>query len=367
MTHTFELVRRATRLRVVAASCALLAILVGACNSDDKLAPEGTLAANLDGAVTDSLAPSDPLASTDSLTVTVDSLAVADDSLAVDEASDPAVTMEVSGIEASLASRRGTPYGTFGLWSGYTTLNRNHEPFNASINSDSPSGIIKRISAARAKGHQLSLIMTGGSHGNYISNRRFDFNKWKRRMDAFRTPAIKSAVAAGVRDGTVLMSNMLDEPNHPDWGGVITKATLDKMASYVKSIFPTLPAGVSIRWDWRPNERYHKVDFIQTQYVTRFGSVTSWRNQALAAAKKNGISLSFAINPINGGTRVKNCPLGKTGGKGTYGGNCKMTPSQIRESSLALAPSGCALFMWRYDASYMSRSANVQAFKDVRA
>ena len=123
--------------------------------------------------------------------------------------------------------------------------------------------------------------MTGGGHGNYITNRKFDYNKWRRRMDLYRTSAIKSAVAAGVRDGTVLMANMLDEPNHPDWGGVITKATLDKMASYVKGIFPTLPAGVSIRWDWRPNERYTKVDFIQTQYVTRFGSAASWRNQAM--------------------------------------------------------------------------------------
>jgi hypothetical protein len=364
MIHTFELVRRPKRLRALAASCALLAIFAGACNSDDNLAPEQpAIGANLEGVAIDSLAPSDPLAPTDSGAVADDSLAITD-SLVADDA---AAALEVSGIEASLASRRGTPFGPTGLWSGYTTLSKGHEPFNASINSDSPSGIVKRINTARAKGHQLSLMMTGGGHKNYISNRKFDYNKWKRRMDSYRTSAIKSAIAAGVRDGTVLMNNMLDEPNHPDWGGAISKATLDKMASYVKSIFPTLPVGVSIRWDWRPNERYKKVDFIQTQYVTRFGSVTSWRNQALAAAKKNGIALVFAINPLNGGTRVKNCPVGKTGGKGTYGGNCKMTPSQIREASLALAPSACALFMWRYDGSFMTKSANVKAFKEVRS
>ena len=348
MTHTFELVRRAKRLRAVAAFCALLAIFAGGCNSDDNLAPEAPLAGSVDGAATDSPA-------------------VTDDSELIDEASDPAVAVEVAGIEASLVSRRGTPYGVFNLWSGYTTLNSYHAPFNASINSDSPSGIIKRISAARAKGHQLSLMMTGGGHGNYITNGKFDYSKWRRRMDLYRTSAIKSAVAAGVRDGTVLMANMLDEPNHPDWGGVITKATLDKMASYVKGIFPTLPAGVSIRWDWRPSERYRVVDFIQTQYVTRFGSAASWRNQALDAAKKNGISLSFAINPINGGTRIANCPIGKTGGKGTYGGNCKMTPTQIKESALALAAYGCALMMWRYDAAFMAKSANVTAFKEIKS
>ncbi|HEY5939490.1 MAG TPA: hypothetical protein VIT87_01635, partial [Gemmatimonadales bacterium] len=54
MTHTLELVRRAKRLRAVAASCALLAIFAGGCNSDDNLAPEAPLTGSVDGAATDS-------------------------------------------------------------------------------------------------------------------------------------------------------------------------------------------------------------------------------------------------------------------------------------------------------------------------
>jgi hypothetical protein len=122
---------------------------------------------------------------------------------------------------------------------------------------------------------------------------------------------------------------------------------------------------VSIRWDWRPNERYKAVDFIVTQYVSRFGSVVAWREQAKAAARKNGISLVFAFNPLNGGTRIHGCPLGKTGGKGTYGGNCRMTPAQLKAAAAALGPSACALLMWKYDKAFMSKSANVRAFRDV--
>lgn len=346
MNRTLTHAGRWARLR---ASLLALAVLASACESADNLANNDP-AALLDGATADSVASADSVATSDSL-APADSLAVA---------------LEVAGIEAALVSRRGTPFGPDGLWSGYTTLKTYHTPFNASINSDSPYGIIKRINVARNHNHQLVLMMTGGSHGNYITNGKFDLAKWKRRMDAFRTSAIKAAVAAGVSDGTVLGNNMMDEPNHWSWGGVMTKPLLDKMATYVKGIFPTLPAGVSIRWDWRPSERYRVVDFIATQYVYRFGSVTAWRDKAIAAAKLNGIKLMLSFNPINGGTRISGCPLGPTGGKGTYGGNCRMTPTQVRTAGYALGVSGCALLMWRYDDAFMSKSANISAFKDVK-
>jgi hypothetical protein len=343
---------RRHRLRALA----LLAVLVGACDAD-RLTTSDT-PATLGSLVSDSaeLAP-------DSAALAADSAALADslglsDSLSLDDSL--AVT-----ISASSTGRRGTPYGLSGLWSSYTEMYKGYQLFTASLNSDSPGGIVTRINAARRQNHQLVLAMTGGAHSRYTTRGRFDLGKWKRRMDGFRTPAIRAAVAAGVRDGTVLMNNMLDEPNNRDWGGVITKATLDHMASYVKGIFPTLPTGVSIRWDWRPNERYRVVDFIVTQYAARFGSVTAWRNQALAAAKKNGIALVFAFNPLNGGTRIRGCPVGRTGGKGVSSGNCRMTPSQIREAGLALGPSGCALLMWKYDRSLISKAANISAFKTV--
>jgi hypothetical protein len=348
MTNVFTNAGRRYRFRAFT----LLAVLLGACDTDRlTTSPDSQLGISTDSAALADSAAADSSALADSLALT-DSLPVTDDSLV---------------MSAALSRRAGTPYGPDGLWAGYTTMKRGYQMFTASVNSDSPAGIIKRINAARAARHQLVLMMTGGGHNNYISRGRFDYGKWRARMDRYRTPAIRAAVAAGVAAGTVLGNNMLDEPNHASWGGVITKAVIDRMAAHVKSIFPTLPVGVSIRWDWRPSERYRKLDFIVTQYVTRFGSATTWKNQALAAARKNGIALVFSFNPLNGGTKIRGCPLGRTGGHGTYGGNCRMTPAQIRTTGYALAGSTCAVLMWRYDGSFMLKAANASAFKAVTA
>jgi hypothetical protein len=42
-----------------------------------------------------------------------------------------------------------------------------------------------------------------------------------------------------------------------------------------------------------------------------------------------------------------------------------MTADQVTRSGLALGPSGCGLFMWRYDASFWERADNQAAFRTV--
>jgi hypothetical protein len=42
-----------------------------------------------------------------------------------------------------------------------------------------------------------------------------------------------------------------------------------------------------------------------------------------------------------------------------------MTPTQVRDYGQALGPSGCAMFMWRYDDLFMANSNNQSAFKAV--
>jgi hypothetical protein len=260
----------------------------------------------------------------------------------------------------------GIPFGPHNLW--YTSFSRpawGPEPFTMSSNADAPDSLIVRINAARRLGHRLILMMTSGRRTRYVTNGKFDLAKWKARQIRYDTPAIKAAMAAAVADGTVIVADVIDEPNNKGWGGVVTKPMLDEMAAFVKRIFPTLPVGVSIRWDWRPDERYHVVDFIVTQFAFRFGSITQWRDQALEAAKQNGISVVFSFNAINGGTPISGCPVGRTGGKGTY--SCRMTPDQIREAGEALGPAGCALLMYQFNDQLVASPENRQALKDVAA
>jgi hypothetical protein len=262
----------------------------------------------------------------------------------------------------------GIPWGPTDLWSTSNTAPAwGPAPFTMSINADGPDGIVTRINAARTLRHRLFLTMTGGNHDRYLTNGKFDLVKWKARQDLFNTTAIKAAIAAGVVDGTILGANVLDEPQHVSWGGVITKPMLDGMASYVNTIFPTLPVGVSVKMSWRPTETFTRMDFIVTQYIEAWGSVTAWRDKELAGAQANGVAVVFAMNILNGGAGFgeTSCPIPPTGGPGLDAGRCAMGPGQVTQYGLALGPAGCAFVLWKYDAGYMGRADNVQAFKAV--
>ena len=47
--------------------------------------------------------------------------------------------------------------------------------------------------------------------------------------------------------------------------------------------------------------------------------------------------------------------------------NCRMTSTQVRDWSKALGVYGCAMTLWKYDASFLSKAANLDAIRDVAA
>jgi hypothetical protein len=153
----------------------------------------------------------------------------------------------------------------------------------------------------------------------------------------------------------------------------MTKARVDEMCGYAKAIFPTLPVGVVHQHSiFEPTKSYNVCEFIVSQYAARFGSVTTFRDEALAYGRRDGIAIAFSMNILNGGTQAPrdglwNCPLTTTGGRGTYDPNCRMTAQQVREWGLILGPAGCALMMWRYDDAFMARTDNQEAFRDIAA
>lgn len=270
------------------------------------------------------------------------------------------------------ASYSGIPFGPYDLWEGATTLKWGPAPFTMSIdNSFFPTSLAQRIAAARAKRFRLVLSMTGGPN-NVITNGKFDLAKWKARMNQLNTTAIKNAVADGVADGTIVGNVLLDEPDTPRWGGVITKPMVDEMAAYAKTIFPTMPMGITLAvrgFQWRPGERFRVVDFVAVQFGWYYdqGNVTAWREKVLSFARTNGVAPMFSLNILNGGvtdkTGVWDCP--STGGKGTKTPQCRMTADQVRTWGQAIGPFGCALLMWRYDQAFMANAANQAAFRDV--
>jgi hypothetical protein len=273
----------------------------------------------------------------------------------------------------------GVPFGAFASWDGpFRKLNT--AEFTLSVISIKPDELVERLESAHAAHHRLLLMMTGGSHRNYMTDGVFDMNKWKAWMDRFNTPGIQAAVAAGVANGTIVGNSVMDEPQNTTaentWGpkGTMTKARVDEMCGYVKAMFPTLPVGVV--HDYRafePDQPYRTCEFIVSQYRwgKTQGDVVRYRDEALALGRRDGIAIAFSLNILDGGIpntrRGEPCPIPETGGDGTSGKACRMTADQVREWGTVLGSAGCALTMWRYDPSFMAKPENQQAFKDVAA
>jgi hypothetical protein len=272
----------------------------------------------------------------------------------------------------------GLPFGPFRLWTNATST----ETVGVSSFTMSYDGttwlrqggephILSRIAAAREKGLKLVLAMTGGGHERYTSDGRFDIEKWKHGnplypgsgMDGYDNAEIKAAVEQAVSDGVILGNAVMDEPSRwRSWGRGMTKATVDAMCAYVKRIFPTLPVGaLAVHW-WRPQEHYRVCDFIisQFEYDVRsggsFGSETpaAFRDEGLAVAAADGISIVFSLNILDGGPSAAGC-----------GNVCEMTPDELRNAGLTLGPAGSGLLMWRYDTEMMSQPIYQSAMQDI--
>jgi hypothetical protein len=290
----------------------------------------------------------------------------------------PATTPPPAPTEPS-GSGTGIPFGPFAAWEG-TSLKSNTGMFSMTVTSVTPSTIVSKISEARASRTKMLIAMTGGAHDNYLTFGVFDRSKWDGRMDAFNSSAIKSAVAGAVADGTIIGNVVMDEPNVSGsgdgntWGppGTMTKARVDSLCGYVKELFPTLPAGVQHRHDiFEPTRSYRVCDFVASQYSSRVGDVTSFRDSGLAMARRDGHAILFAMNILNGGEQDKDgvydCSGPGQGGTGTYSPNCRMTAELVRTVGQTLGPVGCGFMVWRYDATFMANLANQQAFRDVGA
>lgn len=300
------------------------------------------------------------------------------DPLAVTESSDPTelapadeTLVPVDPTEASV-SYSGRLFGPTQLWDSWTSLEWGPGPFTGSLNQSRPAGIITQITAARNMNQRLVTVLTGGPASDYMTSGKFDMAKWKNRINAYNTSAIRNAIAAAVADGTIIGNQLVDEPETPKWKDSFTKKKLDDMAVYARQLFPTLPMGVvhgPPGYEWRTSERYTKLDFVRYQYnwnVTD-GDLAAWRQAVLDQARKDGVTPALSLNILDGGVqdRKGSWDCSGTGGKGTYYPNCRMTPTQVRDWGKALVSYGCFLAMWRYDGAFMSKSANQDAFKSV--
>jgi hypothetical protein len=259
-----------------------------------------------------------------------------------------------SGSQTVTVTQAGTgvPFGPFGLYKSSGSFHP-IAPFKMTVDYMGPTNIIRKLNLARDSGIKVVTAMAGGGKSQYLTNGKFDYKKWKDTMDTFNTAAIKTAVANGVTNGTILFNSLMDEPNHPGWGGVMTHALLDSMSRYVKGIFPTLKTGVVVIWYWEKDSMYHDVDVMLSQYdVPTGGSAKSFKDSAVLSAQRQNVGLMFSMNTLHGGGQSYGTP---------------MTAAQMQAfgDTLLASTFACGLAMWRWDSAFMASSANRAAFNHL--
>jgi hypothetical protein len=257
-------------------------------------------------------------------------------------------------------SYSGVPFGPVDLFQSWLAPAANG--FAGTLTYVSPTGIIPLLNSMRAHGVRGFLKLTGDPHETYKTDGKFDFEKWKQATARYDTPVIRAAVAAAVADGTLLGYSMLDEASRFSWNGSLDKAIIDQMAAFSKSIFPTLPTAVVVPYSWRPTERYTVLDAVITQTWKPTQTPEEYRDEAVAAAKLNGVALAIAVNILAGPQR-KGCE------KRPRGATCLMKPDEIRKWAVTLGsdPHICGVFMWRYDKDVWAKPVYLEAFQDASA
>jgi hypothetical protein len=245
---------------------------------------------------------------------------------------------------------RGVPYGMFTL-----PLHRMRAPITG---------------AARAGKVRVVLNLGGGKDNVRGTSGRFDLARWKARIDQYRDVDF----APYVEEGLILAHLLVDEPYAPtEWGGQeISRADLEEMARYSKSIWPTLPTAVRAPPAWlvAGDTTYADLDIAWAQWAGPGRAGGTWRtpeafrDENVARAKQLGLGLIVGLNHLNGGD-------GSSGVAGTpdHPERWQMSAAELVRLGTLLVetPYACAFVSWRYEADFMARPGITAALDSIAA
>ena len=335
-----SVLQMARRRRLAPVAAIALAALAGACDGDSTGVSQSALPADSTLATADSTAPATPADT--AAGQSADSAVVPSDSTVADSTATPNDNGSNS-LDASLISSVHT--GT--LRGGGVT-----EKTVGSL-----------LSSVKAKGGRIVIKLCNGSD-SYVKNGdgTFSLSKWKTLVARFKS----ANLGPYINDGTIVGHYLIDEPQRAQrWGGkAISPATLEEMAKYSKSIWPTMTTFVRAL----PTElakssiTYRYLDAGWAQYVSNKGNASTYIANEVAAAKKKGLGLMVGLNVLDGGN-------GSSRLAGYTRGKYKMSASEIRTYATALLGQSyvCGFYNWMYESSYYGRSDVKSAFADMAA
>jgi hypothetical protein len=213
-----------------------------------------------------------------------------------------------------------------------------------------PADLVSRLGLAKSVGMRL-IVSLAQPAASQNADGTFNLTKWKAEVDRFRALSLGGYVS----DKTLYLHQLVDLPDCAAcWGGAaIPWATVEEMAKYSKSIWPSLPTTVrtpptslaraSFRWSY--------LDAGWAQYNTKLGDLQTYLKAQVAAAQLEGLGLVAGLNLTDGAGY--NTP--------------PMTASQIKAFGTVLAkqPSVCALVGWKHDATFLSQTGIAAALDSV--
>lgn len=260
---------------------------------------------------------------------------------------DPVTGLEAARVGPAMASasfKGGIPFGVFHLPMGMYG-----EPFTSSLvnTSSSTSSLIPYLEAARKTGVRVVVSFVGSAAKYKNKSGAFDLAMWKKRVDAYRNVDFSTYVT----DGTIIGHYILDEPHDAaNWAGkTVPQATVDEMARYSKSIWPSMPTIIRGWPAYLKGYQYRYLDAAWAQYSDRFGSVSQFLSENVRDSKASGLALVVGLNQLAGGS--------KKGLTGFISGKYAMTADELGSWGKALInePYACAFLSWAYDSKYLSR------------
>jgi hypothetical protein len=317
MAQSFKLSRRIARFRLPMATALMVSLV--ACNGDDTLNPVPSTTTNTDAEPVDQV-----------LTLTDDGVAAA----------------PIAPTEAAVSFAGGIPMGTFAQpTSEFGSI------YNGALRNIGTNRILSELSAIRSRGGKIVLMMAGSQPYYLNSDGTFSLSKWKERVNRYRNINLSSFI----NDGTIIAHYLIDEPyDAQNFGGKpVSGATLEEMAKYSKSIWPSLKTVVraepyEIKW----SGTYRALDAAWAQYLARKGNVSDYLQRNVSQAKQMGLGLVVGMNIVKGGTP-----------NGTW-----MTPSEVEKYGSALLNTdyACAFISWQYNSDKLNTSSMRSAMSTLR-
>jgi hypothetical protein len=222
--------------------------------------------------------------------------------------------------------------------------------FTGTVYVADPTYIMNRLSRAQSSQMRMIVRLVGTAQSKNTDG-TFSLTKWKAQMDRYRNLGLGTYISGR----TLYLHDLVDAPSCAScWGGkAIPWETVEEMARYSKSIWPSLPtvawvtpsrlAAATFRWTY--------LDAGWIQYNTSLGDLRTYLSAELNEASQEGLGLVAGLN------------LKHAGGLDT----APMTASQIKAFGTILASSSsvCALTAYRHDPTYLSQTGIRQALDSV--